>query len=205
MRGSKNAPRVRGCDLRAPPSNKPPRAPRRRRTGTRWRPPWPISRTHHRLVFVDQLQGALAGLRLVRRVGGVEFAARGDGPHGRRDVVLVGAGADEIQRPAVEQRRAPCSSRPTSISDSADGTAREHAGLERGREFRRTRSSIDFAPITSSMRAMSRRVCGMNGIERSYSARPRGIARTRPPSTVSGPPPAGSTSTRINQPSPYGS
>jgi hypothetical protein len=64
---------------------------------------------HHGLVFVQQLQRALAGFGLIRRVGGVELAARDDLPDRRRDVVLVGAGADEV---AVEtiRRRTPASS-----------------------------------------------------------------------------------------------
>ena len=63
-------------------------------------------RGDHRLVFVDELQRALAGLGLVRRVGAVELAARHDRPDRRRDVVLVGAGADEIERQAVLRARA---------------------------------------------------------------------------------------------------
>ena len=55
----------------------------------------------HGLVLVDQLQGALARLRLVRRIRGIKFAARGNGPHRRRNVVFVGPGADEIQGPAI--------------------------------------------------------------------------------------------------------
>ena len=50
---------------------------------------------HHGLVFVEQLQRALTGLGLIRRVGGIKLAARDDGPHRRRNVMLVGAGADE--------------------------------------------------------------------------------------------------------------
>jgi hypothetical protein len=55
----------------------------------------------HALVFVEHLQRALAGLGLVGRIGRVELAAGGDLPHRRRDMVLVGAGADEVQRRAV--------------------------------------------------------------------------------------------------------
>ena len=58
------------------------------------------------LVFVDDLQRALARLGLVRRVGAVELAAGRDRPDGRRNVMLVGAGADEAQRPAVGRARA---------------------------------------------------------------------------------------------------
>ena len=59
---------------------------------------------HHGLVLVEELQRALARLGLVRRVGAVELAARRDGPHCRGNVMLVGAGADEAERPAVEPR-----------------------------------------------------------------------------------------------------
>ena len=38
---------------------------------------------------------------LVGRVGAVELAARDQRPDRRRDMVLVGARADEVQRPAV--------------------------------------------------------------------------------------------------------
>src|SRR6185312_3093134 len=49
-----------------------------------------------------ELQRALARLRLIRRVGAVELAARGDRPHGRGDMVLIRACADEAERAAVE-------------------------------------------------------------------------------------------------------
>ena len=58
----------------------------------------------HALELVDQLQRPLAGLRLVGRVGAVELPARGDGPHRRGNVMLVGAGADEGERRAVGAR-----------------------------------------------------------------------------------------------------
>ena len=54
-------------------------------------------RGHHGLVFVEQLQCALACFCLIRGIGGIEFAAGGDLPHCGRDVVFVGAGADEIK------------------------------------------------------------------------------------------------------------
>src|SRR5205823_9767447 len=57
-----------------------------------------------RSVFVDELQRALALLSLVRGVGAVELTARGDGPYGSRNMVLVRAGPDEAQRPAVGAR-----------------------------------------------------------------------------------------------------
>ena len=59
---------------------------------------------HHRLVFVEQLQRALARLGLIRRIRAVEFAARHDRPHRGRNVMLVGAGAEEIERPTVALR-----------------------------------------------------------------------------------------------------
>ena len=58
-------------------------------------------RRHHRLEFVEQLQGALARLCLVGGVGAVELPAGGDLPHRRRDVVVIGPGADEAQGLAV--------------------------------------------------------------------------------------------------------
>ena len=58
----------------------------------------------HGLVLVHDLQRALARLGLVRRVGAVDLAARDEGPDGRRNVVLVGAGADEVERQAVARR-----------------------------------------------------------------------------------------------------
>ena len=77
----------------------------------------------HGLIFVDQLQGALTRLRLVGRVGGVEFAARGDCPHGRRNVMFVGTRADEIQgRPSPAARSA--ISRAISISPSSPAARR---------------------------------------------------------------------------------
>ena len=72
----------------------------------------------HGLEFVDELQRALARLSLVGRVGAVEFPARGNRPHGGRDVVLVGAGADEVQRHARRRRARSLMSRPTCISFS---------------------------------------------------------------------------------------
>ena len=53
--------------------------------------------SHHRLVFVDELQRALAGLGLIRRVGGHELAASGDVPNGGGNVVVVAAGAQEAR------------------------------------------------------------------------------------------------------------
>ena len=58
----------------------------------------------HRLVLVNRLQRALAGLRLVGRIRAVELAARRDVPDRGRDVVLVGPGADETHRRAVHLR-----------------------------------------------------------------------------------------------------
>ena len=58
----------------------------------------------HGLVLVHDLQRALARLGLVRRVGAVDLAARDERPDRRGNVVLVGAGADEVERPAVARR-----------------------------------------------------------------------------------------------------
>ena len=51
--------------------------------------------SNHRLVFVDGLQRALTRLRLIRRVSSVVFTARGDLPHRRRDMMLIGASTDK--------------------------------------------------------------------------------------------------------------
>ena len=56
---------------------------------------------HHGLEFIDELQRALARLRLVGRVGAVEFTAGGDLPHGRRHVVIVCTGPHETQRTTI--------------------------------------------------------------------------------------------------------
>ena len=53
---------------------------------------------HHALVFIEYLQRALTGFRLIGRVGAVELAAPDDLPDRRRDVVLVGARAQETER-----------------------------------------------------------------------------------------------------------
>ena len=49
----------------------------------------------HRLEFEDVLERALAGLRLVGRVGREKFAAGEEGVHDGRDEVIVGARAQE--------------------------------------------------------------------------------------------------------------
>ena len=59
---------------------------------------------HHRLVFVDQLQRALAGFGLVRRVRRIKLTATNDLPDRRRDVVFVGAGAGEIEFDRIHPR-----------------------------------------------------------------------------------------------------
>ena len=52
-----------------------------------------------RLVLEDRLQHALAAFRLIGRVGGVELGAAGDRVDDGRHVVVVGAGAEERDRP----------------------------------------------------------------------------------------------------------
>jgi hypothetical protein len=52
------------------------------------------------LVLVDGLQDALTHLRLVRRVGGQELAARKNDVHDRGDVVVVDSRAEERELPA---------------------------------------------------------------------------------------------------------
>jgi len=59
---------------------------------------------HHRLVFVDQLQRALTGFGLIRRVRRIELTARHHRPHRRGNVMLVRTGAGEIQRRAIHRR-----------------------------------------------------------------------------------------------------
>ena len=53
---------------------------------------------HHRLVFVDGLERALADLGLVGRVGGVELAAQEELVDDRGDEVAIGAGAEEAHQ-----------------------------------------------------------------------------------------------------------
>ncbi len=59
---------------------------------------------HHGLVFVQQLQRALARFRLIRRVGAVELATRDDRPDRGGNVMLISAGAQEVQRATVPAR-----------------------------------------------------------------------------------------------------
>ena len=59
----------------------------RRRTPTRWQPPFRQSGDHG-LKLIDQLQGALAGFCLVRRVSRHEFAAASEVPYGGGNVML---------------------------------------------------------------------------------------------------------------------
>ena len=93
-------------------------------------------RAHHGLIFVDQLQRALTGLGLIRRIGGIEFAARRDGPHRRRDVVLIGARADEIQRPAIA--RGPLGHEPARFPFRRSAAADPSVPARRRGEFHRT-------------------------------------------------------------------
>ena len=58
-------------------------------------------RGDHGLIFVQQLQRALARLGLVRGIGGVKFAACDDLPDGCGNVVFVSACADKIQIAAI--------------------------------------------------------------------------------------------------------
>ncbi len=59
---------------------------------------------HHGLVFVEQLQGTLAGLGLVRGIGGVELAPGGDLPHRSGNVMLIRPCTDEAERLAISRR-----------------------------------------------------------------------------------------------------
>src|SRR6185437_8997828 len=89
---------------------------------------------HHGLEFIKELQRALARLGLIRRVGAVQLAASGDGPHGRGDVVLVRAGPDEAERPAVEPR--PLGHEPADLHLAQTlGYARERAQPQVGRDL----------------------------------------------------------------------
>jgi hypothetical protein len=56
---------------------------------------------HHGLVFVNGLQGALARLGLVRRVGGVELTTGDQLPHRCRNVMLIGTGTDKTDSPFI--------------------------------------------------------------------------------------------------------
>ncbi len=89
---------------------------------------------HHRLVFVDELQRALARLGLVRRVRRIELAARDDRPDRGRDVVLVRAGTGEVERRAVLRGALLHEARDVHLRQ-----ARRHLGqrldLERGRNL----------------------------------------------------------------------
>ena len=55
----------------------------------------------HRLILVDRLQRALAGLCLIRRVRAVKLTARRDIPDCRRNVVLIGTRTDKTQWRAI--------------------------------------------------------------------------------------------------------
>ena len=86
-----------------------------------------------RLVLVDRLERALADLRLVGRIRGIELAARQDLVDRRRDVVAVRAGAEEA-------RQADAVARGQLLEPAARATARgrrrqvEAVGANRGRD-----------------------------------------------------------------------
>ena len=52
-------------------------------------------RGHHRLILVNQLQRALAGFCLIRRIGGHELASGSKVPYRRRDMVVITPGTDK--------------------------------------------------------------------------------------------------------------
>ena len=64
----------------------------------------PREARHHRLVFIEQLQGALTRLRLIGRIGAIELATSHDRPDSSGNMVLVSACSDEIERPTVTLR-----------------------------------------------------------------------------------------------------
>jgi hypothetical protein len=86
-------------------------------------------RRHHALEFVQHLQRALARFGLVGRVGGIEFAARGDLPYGGGDVVRVGARADEVEPAAI-------------LCRALFHEARDGHFVEAGREVRRAVTQV---------------------------------------------------------------
>ena len=59
------------------------------------------------LVLEDRLEDALADLRLVRRVGGQELPARGDGPDGRGGDPVVSSGSQKDRQPGYVPPRQP--------------------------------------------------------------------------------------------------
>ena len=116
-----------------------------------------------RLVFEDDLQVALAGLGLIRRVRRVELAARGDRIDDGGDEVVVAAAAEEADLLAgrtILGRPAACMCAVSSISVSA-------GGMSSGRFSRSSRgivansSSSDRTPIAASMACWSSGVLEM--------------------------------------------
>ena len=58
-------------------------------------------RRDHRLVFINRLQRALTGFRLIGGIGAVELAARDDRPDGRRNMMFVRTGTNKIERQTI--------------------------------------------------------------------------------------------------------
>jgi hypothetical protein len=77
---------------------------------------------HERLVLVDRLERALADLRLVRRVGGVELAAQEQLVDDRRHEVAVGPGAEEAHQIDPVALGQIAQSSDSSASDSGGGS-----------------------------------------------------------------------------------
>ena len=92
-------------------------------------------RRDHALVLVDDLQRPLARLRLVRRVGRHELAARGDVPDCRRDVVVVASRAREAGSGLVQ---------PSAVTHLGEHRHLVH-GVVEGAEIRRLQRRFDLA------------------------------------------------------------
>ena len=109
------------------------------------------------LELEQHLQRALRHFRLVGRVGGQPFGALDQVIDGRRDVVAIGAGADEerpVARGVVLARRAPACAprRGTRANATADRPARSSSALV-GTAL--NSASAVAAPMTASISARS--------------------------------------------------
>ena len=130
-----------------------------------------------RLVLVDRLEGALADLGLVRRVGRVPLAAEQDLVDGGGAVVAVDAGPEErgevdpvARREGLEARRE---------LELRLGLRQVEAAGPRGLRRDVGEELVDRStPIAASIRARSAGVCGPYGI---WRVSPPRSARRRPP------------------------
>ena len=128
-----------------------------------------------RLVLVDRLQRALADLGLVRRVRGVELASTEDLVDGRRDVVAVGARAEEArQADAVSggERLQPARQCQL-IGRLAEGPGRR---ARTGAGMSANSASIESMPSAASICWRSAEVCGPYVIRSVGPAQPASIS-----------------------------